>query len=310
MKVLVLGASGSIGKPVAEAFSRAGHEVYGQTRSASKAKQLALEEVIPVIGEPDSDIWLQLIPTLDVVIDAVGGGDIKAYSQTLLTKLSNAAAATRHPSAPKLTFIYTSGTWVHGDDRNEIVTDTTPITKPAELVAWRPEQEQRVINNSVLNGIVIRPGLVYGHSGSLLADLFRTSLDGKVVWPGTPGGRYAVVHSDDLADLYLRVAEKSSIVGGKIFDAVSEQSESVDDLLARLVLVSGAKAPYEYRTPENTYESAIGTTTLIRPYLAHALLGWKTKKPGLIDGLQGYYTAFLASQEDEVSTKVFMSRIL
>jgi len=37
-------ATGTIGFPVAQAFLRAGHIVYGQTRSESKVKQLATEE--------------------------------------------------------------------------------------------------------------------------------------------------------------------------------------------------------------------------------------------------------------------------
>jgi len=44
MKVIVLGASGFIGFPAAQALVRAGHVVYGVTRSVSKAKQLATEE--------------------------------------------------------------------------------------------------------------------------------------------------------------------------------------------------------------------------------------------------------------------------
>ena len=37
-------ASGFIGLPVARAFVRAGHVVYGLTRSLQKAKQLAADE--------------------------------------------------------------------------------------------------------------------------------------------------------------------------------------------------------------------------------------------------------------------------
>ncbi len=40
----LLSATGFIGLPIAQAFVRAGHIVYGQTRSAAKAKQLAAEE--------------------------------------------------------------------------------------------------------------------------------------------------------------------------------------------------------------------------------------------------------------------------
>ena len=44
------------------------------------------------------------------------------------------------------------------------------------------------------------------------------------------------------------------------------------------------------------YEVALGTTTLIRPYLAKTLLGWQPRKPGLVDGLPIYYAAWLAAQ--------------
>jgi len=44
------------------------------------------------------------------------------------------------------------------------------------------------------------------------------------------------------------------------------------------------------------YEVALGTTSLLRPYLARTLLGWQAKKPGFIDGLPTYYAAWKASQ--------------
>jgi nucleoside-diphosphate-sugar epimerase len=157
----------------------------------------------------------------------------------------------RPAHVPKLTYIYTSGTWVHGDNRTDIVTDTTPCTNPAEHVAWRVNQEQRVINDSGVNGIVVRPALLYGRSGSLTAKLMKSAREGRVAWYGTPGGRYALIHCDDLADLFLRVAEKAQMIGGNIFDAANDHTESVDDMLQKLVEVSGAQGPYEYVQPKN-----------------------------------------------------------
>jgi nucleoside-diphosphate-sugar epimerase len=40
-------ASGFIGLPIAQALVRAGHQVFGQTRSQKKAKQLIAEESRP-----------------------------------------------------------------------------------------------------------------------------------------------------------------------------------------------------------------------------------------------------------------------
>ena len=192
---------------------------------------------------------MSLIPTLDAIIDAIGGSDLKITSENLLSAVAIAASTLRHPTAPRLAYVYTSGTWVHGENRKDVVCDTTAVNTPAELVAWRPEQEQRVISNPHLNGIVIRPSLLYGRSGSLLASLFRRAYDGKVTWPGEPGGRLALLHRDDLAEVYVLAAEKASIAAGKIFDASNDVSESTDAFLQRLVEVSGAQGPYEYLKP-------------------------------------------------------------
>jgi nucleoside-diphosphate-sugar epimerase len=187
-----------------------------------------------------------------VIIDAVGGtADIRTLSASLLSSISAAAKDLRPASSPKLTYIYTSGTWVHGENRMEIVSDTTPCTNPAKLVAWRLDQEQQVITDANLNGIVVRPALLYGRSGSLFAPLFKSASEGKVAWYGTPGGRYALIHTDDLADLYVRMSEKAAIAGGRIFDAANDMTESADDFLQKLVEVSGAKGGYEYIKPSN-----------------------------------------------------------
>lgn len=310
---------------------RAGHMVYGLARTEAKAKVLAMEEsacltartpsmrfpvenvpVIPVLGDVDSDAWISLIATLDVIIEAVGGSDVKTIAPSTFERVVKAVNQLRPHDAPLLSYIYTSGTWVHGDSRTDIVTDTTPIVRSVELVTWRPPVEQRVVRSAEVNGIVVRPALLYGRSASILAELFKRASEGRVFWPGTPGGRYAVVHSDDLSDLYVRVAEKAPLIRGKIFDAANPNTESVDELLQRLVVVSGAQTPYEYTKPANSewsnylhlrvrspcstvWEEAVQATGLIRPYLANALLGWSVKKPGLIEGLDNYYAAWLAS---------------
>ncbi|RDX57332.1 NAD(P)-binding protein [Lentinus brumalis] len=298
MKILILGATGFIGLPAAQAFVRAGHVVYGQTRSAAKAKQLVAEEITPVIADvKDTASYLPfLVGTLDVVIDAAGGTDLKELSDDLLSATVAAVQAHRPSHASKLTYIYTSGTWVHGENRAEIVTDTTPLTNPAELVAWRPAQEQRVAVNPLLNGIVVRPALLYGRSGSLFTPLFKGAHAGEVVWAGTPGGRFALIHADDLAELYVLVAGKAAIACGKTFDAANDVTESVDAVLQRLVEVSGAKGPYRYAEPANLYEVALGTTSIVRPYLGRALLGWQPRKAGLLDLLEVYYNAWKASE--------------
>jgi nucleoside-diphosphate-sugar epimerase len=192
------------------------------------------------------------VPTLDVVIEALGGSDVVAI-QDAVYEAVRTAASSRPAGSAKISYIYTSGTWVHGDNRHtgQVVTDNTPLTAPAELVAWRPAKEARILQDDVLNGIVIRPALLYGKGGSIFESAFRSASDGKVRWPGPAGGRLSLIHCDDLADLYVRVSERAQVLGGRAFDAANDISESVDDVLAQLVRVSGASGPAELYEPTN-----------------------------------------------------------
>lgn len=333
----VYSASGFIGLPVARAFVRAGHIVYGLTRSEKKAKQLAAEEskysppsvywmkflrkvsgvpVIPVVALPaDTASWIYLIASLDVVVEALGGvnGDeLRAVSEKILKAVADASTQYRPSGSAKIAYVYTSGSWVYGDNRNDILTDTTPITEPVELVAWRPVVEQLVVTNPAVNGVVIRPSMVYGYSGSILGMMFKRAYEGKVTWFGTAGARQSLVHADDLADLYLKAAEKATVVAGLIFVGANDFTESVDEILAKLVEVSGAEGSYEYIEPTNgeyrrclltitqsdpvpAYEAACTASAILRPYLARTLLGWQPRKPGIVDNLGVYYSAWKAS---------------
>lgn len=290
----MLSVTGIIGGPAARALSRAGHMVYGMTRSALQANRLAANEVFPVIGDPACPRdWIDIVHNIDIVIDAVGGENSATIAPSLHKAVSDAAAR-RPPGTPPLTYIYTSGMWVHGDDRATIVTDGSPIVSPLQLVAWRPAVEDAILRSSgAVRGIVIRPGLLYGRGGSLFAPLFASAEKGNIVWPGAPGGQYATVHADDLADLYVRVVGHAAALGGLVFDATREHSESVDLLLLRMTEVSSAER-YEYKKPTNLLEEALSATIIARPTLARTMLGWESHKPDLVDGLEMYYAAWKA----------------
>ncbi|KAK7437632.1 hypothetical protein VKT23_018531 [Stygiomarasmius scandens] len=307
MRVLVLGATGFIGFPTAQALSRAGYLVYGQTRSEEKAKRLAAEEIFPIVCDPSSTSWHHLIPTLDVIIDALHASDPDTYL-TLFHGIESAAQSLRPASSPKLSFIFTSGTWKLGNHGYDLVlTDTTPVLDPTgtgpksvELAkSDRDRVEPDILKSGILNGIVIRATFVYGRSGSIFSMMFeRFRQEGRVSWPGTPGGKLTTVHQDDLADLYVRAAEKAQVIGGLVFIAANNHSEDTDGFLRRFCEIVGKEGPrveYEYSEPTDMFEKAITTQQIMRPYLARTLLGWEPKKLGLTDGLELYWNAYLAS---------------
>lgn len=110
-----------------------------------------------------------------------------------------------------------TGTWVHGHNPTTLLSERSPIINPTTLVVWRPSREQAVISatsssETPVDGIVIRPSILYGRSGSIIAWLFGLAGEGKeIAWPGREGGRWATIHVDDLARLYVVIAEAVSL---------------------------------------------------------------------------------------------------
>lgn len=47
------------------------------------------------------------------------------------------------------------------------------------------------------------------------------------------------------------------------------------------------------------FEEAVASSGLYRPILGNALTGWTPKKPSFVDGVDLYYTAYLASLGEE-----------
>lgn len=211
--------------------------------------------VFPVIGEPTNiQAWAHLIPTIDVVIETLGGtADLRTTALTLLNAVAATAQSTRPVGSPKVSYIYTSGAWTHGSSTDEFFSDTTPLSNPVSLIAWRPQVEQAVLKDDRVNGIVIRPALVYGKSASMLDSVFEAAETGRqVAWYGKPGGRFSLIHADDLADVYVRAAEKAPILGGLAMDASNDTTESIEEFLRTLVQVSGAKGPHGWIEPTNS----------------------------------------------------------
>src|SRR2546426_6515151 len=222
MQVFVTGATGYVGWSVATAFRRAGHRVWGLTRTEAKAPRLAQQEIEPIVGELGgpktyADVAAEWAALVHAAFEYSANGvakDKKAIEALIETG--------RRGARPK-TLIFTSGAWVHGDTGDRMVDETTPLN-PVKLAAWRPAHEQLVLQASGVRGLVIRPGCVYGGPSGLTAPWFADASAGKA--PAVVGdgrNRWTMVHADDLADAYLRAGESG--LGGEVFD-ISDRSRA------------------------------------------------------------------------------------
>jgi nucleoside-diphosphate-sugar epimerase len=202
MKVLIIGATGYIGSHIATAFTKAGHEVAVLRRPGGRPVPAPYRPVAGDLAEPSS------LTAAASGFDRVVQAGVPLGDDSDLTGVEALLAA----GSP---VIYTTGAAVLGSGH---ATEDSP-PDPHPIAAGRPAIEQRVL---AAGGWVIRPGMVYGNGGGLVHGLLTTKATerGTGVYIGEPGVRWPVVQVEDLASLYLAVAERAA--PGTIWHGISE----------------------------------------------------------------------------------------
>ena len=90
----------------------------------------------------------------------------------------------------------------------------------------RRQIEKELLSNAEVNGIVIRPGFVYGASGGPLGNSIREAITKSTITAfGDPEAPMSGIHLDDLGDAYVLAAEKGDVVRGLAFNMSNLASE-------------------------------------------------------------------------------------
>lgn len=210
MRVFVLGGTGSIGAPTVRRLIERGHDVWALARSDSSASKLAEIGATVVAGDIALPAqWIARLPLFDAVIHAIDA--------RLLDTLLPALAA--QPNRPR--FIYTGGCWLFGATGDEIATEETPF-RPLPAFAWMVQQLRRILESPEVDGIVIHPAMVFTAGGGGVFRRFARDAVERAAIRVVAGEdvRWPLVHSEDLAELYVLALEgapaRSSYIGAAI----------------------------------------------------------------------------------------------
>jgi len=300
MQVFVTGATGYIGFAVAAALRRAGHRVRGLARSEAKARRLVQHEIEPVIGDlADPKTYLDVASDCALLVNTAFdySADGVAKDKTAIDTLLEAG---RRGAKPK-TLVFTSGAWVYGDTGDRMVDETTP-PNPTKLVAWRPAHEQLVLQAAGVRGLVIRPGDVYGGAGGLTDQWFAGPSTGKPPFVvGDGRNRVPMVHIDDLADAYVRIAESG--LAGEIFNVNDQSRFTVLEMAAAAARAAGYKGEVrptplsEARKTLGDFADALALSQHIDARKVVRLLGWHPSHEGFLDEADVHYRAWKAYRD-------------
>jgi nucleoside-diphosphate-sugar epimerase len=280
MHIFITGATGYIGSAVLDAFLRAGHEVTALVREPAKAEYLERRGVRAIVGELGNPAaYAAVAEKVEVIVHTALDPSVrrdKMDRQALETLL--AAATNRSASGRPAAVIYTSAAWVLGDTTAPAEEDA-PL-RPTAYSAWRPEHERLVLDagsDGMLRTVVVRPGIVYGGTRGIIADLLKDASNGLVRVIGEGNNHWPCVYVRDLADVYLRVATHPEAFG--VFHANDEADESVADIVDAIAGhvrmrpdIRHVPLP-EARTKMGPYADALALDQRVRSPRARAL-GW------------------------------------
>ncbi|WP_176234864.1 NAD-dependent epimerase/dehydratase family protein [Mycobacterium simiae] len=132
-------------------------------------------------------------------------------------------------------------TVVTGEAHGAVLTEDLPV--PVHTAYGRSKHEgEQILHESTLDGVVIRPGHIYGPGGWFLSEIVtRLRQPGRFVVVGDGTNMWDVVHVDDVAQAVIGAAEKAT--PGTVLHCVADEGVTQYEFVARTARELGVGAP-------------------------------------------------------------------
>jgi nucleoside-diphosphate-sugar epimerase len=303
MRVLVVGASGAIGRRLIPQLAERGHQVTGTSRSAARAGQLR-----PLGAEP-------------AVLDVLDAGAVRAvverarpdavvYQATALTGISFSRnmdrafgptnvlrttgtdillAATREAGVPRFIaqsfapFRYAHTGGPVKSESDPLVADPGPSARVMFAAMAHAEDAA-----TAAGGIALRYGGFYGEEDNAMVAAVRKRQFPQI---GDGGGIMSFIHVEDAAAATVLALDAE---GPAVYNVTDDEPAPVRDWLPVLAAVTGAKPPY--RVPRWVGALFMGK---MLPLMTEARgasnakakkeLGWTLRYPSWREGFRAAY---------------------
>ncbi len=309
VKVLLAGASGDLGVKIAELLIAADHEVFGLTRSESKATKLARDGMHPIIGDlldtkatraaveqvqPDAVVQVPIaLPQRGPirVSDLDATNRLRTEGTHHLLEASLAVGVKRY-IAESIVAIYGYGDTGDRELDEESATETTAPLQALQPALDALEAEEAMVLDAAragrIEGIVVRLGFYYG--AGVGSTRFMMTLLRRGLMPVTKerGAMPWVELSDGAAGVVAALERGRS---GEIYNIVGDKSAGLTDLAHELSRQLGTRPPHELPTwlikLGGRYAALMGETNLhVSNRKAKQQLGWSPKYPTIQDGVK------------------------
>lgn len=291
VRVLLTGATGTIGGGILKSLLAHGHQVTSIVRDQSKGEALA------ALGEGSSyttlsitaetvDRIAELAKEHDVFIhNAIQFGEQGVAIEFALTRAIIAVGRELESSGRNFQYVYTSGCLALGPT-TELVDESYEGT-PIPMVAWRVQLDAEIVaaNGNSFVTTVVRPVWVYPSSHvDQWGELARKN--GKVQYlAGSENAYVSLIHLEDLGNLYrLTVEHRKS----GYFHGTDSNPVTIRQIVDKVKEVTGV-------TVEETFDEAFSQIPNLGLFpIAQAVsqkvktsraeeLGWEVKYPNWLE---------------------------
>ena len=271
MRVFLTGGSGYIGRATIGALIRQGHTVEALARSDRAAETVRDLGATPVRGGlGDLGVLNAAAARAEAVVHL-------AQAETGAEDLE--AAGAMQDGLGSGPYVHTGGTWVYGDTQG-VVDESAPWNPPA-VVAWRKSVEDAVLERARHGGrpVVVQPGLLYGGENRLI-DIFYTTPGkeaGAIPYIGDGTNHWALVHIDDIAELYVAALKAKP---GAVYAGVGGVNPTAKECALALSRAAGIEGKLASISLEQAREQmgpiadAFALDQQLTPARARKELGW------------------------------------
>lgn len=282
LRVLLIGATGTIGGAVLETLIKKGHEVTILVRDEAKGRLLVANNgslckfVAFEMTTTSAPALKQLAKAFDCIVYAAYTSaevEVAAVRAFLEGGLEAASEGNRAH------FVFTSDCLVYGDHGEELITENSSTAGCLPISQHRIALEQEILSaaNALLTTTVVRPSWVYPASG--VGEYIEKAQQLQQLIVPQVNRCLPFVHVEDLADLYARVLEQRTAGVLNAAEPGEVTAHQWAQLLAdrlRGVEVRFVQDPLAHREEAGDFMLALSVSQRIRSR-AVAELGWQPR---------------------------------
>ncbi|WGW13642.1 NAD(P)-dependent oxidoreductase [Saxibacter everestensis] len=301
MRVIVAGATGTLGVPIVQHLIEAGHIVTGITRTREGADHLKALGATPIVADVMDRAGLldtvkgnraeAILHELTALKKAPAGHSAMAQTNALRVKgTTNLLDMAREVGATRFvtqSIVFGYGYYDHG---TQVLTEESPFGRTdgtpfdAHLAAM-VSTEQQAFQAEGIDGIALRYGLLYGEDAGTVVRMLRK----RALPVARKGGRLAFVHHQDAAAATVAALEHGR--GGQAYNIVDDTPVTFRELITGIAEDRHAPRPLvlpgwllKLAAP---YGGAVlgDVSMLVSNSKAQHELGWSPRYPSFQDGI-------------------------